>query len=65
MNNSFHLEQIAKTGDLNVGLIMRYYKLDETAEFMEIMSINTKLKQSEIARNWKYHLLPYNGTEKN
>ena len=50
MNNIFSLEQIAKTGDLNADLIMRQYKLDKMAKFIEIKSINPKLKQSEIAR---------------
>ena len=43
MNNTFPLEQIAKTGDLNADLVMRQYKLDEMAKFMEIKSINPKL----------------------
>ena len=50
MNNSFSLEQIAKTGDLNADLIMRQFRLDKMAKFMEITSINPKLKQSEIAK---------------
>ena len=50
MNNTFSLEQMAKTGDLNADLIMRQYKLDKMAKTMEIKSINSKLKQSEIAR---------------
>ena len=29
--NTFSLEQIVKTGDLNADLIMRHYKLDELA----------------------------------
>ena len=50
MNNTFSLEQIYKTGDLNADLIMRQYKLDKMAKFMEIKSINPKLKQSEIPK---------------
>ena len=46
MNNGFSLEQIAKTGDLNADLIIKRYKLDEMANFMEIKSTNPKLKQS-------------------
>ena len=53
MNNTFSLEQIAKTGDLNAGLIMRQNKLDKTSKFMEIKSINPKLKQSKIVREPK------------
>ena len=50
MKNTFTLEQIAKTGDLNADLIMRQYKLDKKAKFMEIKSINPKLKEAEIAK---------------
>ena len=32
---------------------MRQYKLDKMAKFMEIKSVNPKLKQSEIARELK------------
>ena len=48
MNNTFSLDQIAKTGDLNADLIMRQYKLVEMAKFVEVKSNNPKLKQSEI-----------------
>ena len=50
MNNTFSLEQIYKTGSLTAELIMRQYKLDKMAKFMEIKSNNPKLKQSEIAK---------------
>ena len=50
MKNTFSLEQIVKTGDLNADLIMRQYKLDKMANFMEIKSINPILKQSERAK---------------
>ena len=53
MNNFFSLEEIAKTGDLNADLIMRQYKLDKMAKFMEIKFTNPKLKQSEKARELK------------
>ena len=52
MNNTFSLEQITKTGDLNADL-MRQYKFDEMAKFMEVKSVNPKLKQSEIAKELK------------
>ena len=52
MDNIF-LEQVAKTGDLNADLIMRQYKLNKMSKFMEIKSINPKLKQSDIARDIK------------
>ena len=41
---------MAKTGDLNVDLIMRQYKLDKIAKLMEIKSFNPNLKQSDLAR---------------
>ena len=50
MNTTFSLEQIAKTGDLNADLIMRLYKMDKVAKFIEFKSINPKLKQSERAK---------------
>ena len=50
MNNTFSLEQIAKTGDLNADLIKRQIKFDRVAKFLEIKSINPKSKQSEIAK---------------
>ena len=50
MNNTYSLDQIQKTGDLNAHLIMIQYKLDKMAKFMEINSNNPKLKQSEIAK---------------
>ena len=48
--NTFSLEQVAKTGDLNADLITRQYNLDEMAKFMEIKSTNPKLEQTEVAR---------------
>ena len=50
MIQTFSLQQKAETGDLNADLIMRLYKLDKMAKFMEMKSINSKLKQSEIAK---------------
>ena len=50
MNNNFSLQQIVKPGDLNADLIVRQHRLDEMAKFMEIKSINPKLKQSETAK---------------
>ena len=43
MNNTFSLEQIAKTGDLNADLIMRQHKFDKMAKLMEIKHNNAKL----------------------
>ena len=53
MNNNFSWEKVAKTGDLNADLIMRQYKLDKIAKFIEIKSINQKLKQSKIAKDFR------------
>ena len=53
MNKTVDLKQIAKTGDVKADLIMKKCKLDEMAQFMEIKSINPKIKLSEIAREFK------------
>ena len=50
MNNSYSLYQIQITNNFNADLIMRQYKLDKIAKFMEIKSNNPKLKQSENAK---------------
>ena len=50
MKNTYSLDQIQKTGDLIADLIMKQYRLDKKAKFMEIKSNNPKLKQSEIAK---------------
>ena len=50
MNNTFSLEQTAKTGYLNADLIMRQYNLDTMTKFMEIKSINPKIGQTEKAK---------------
>ena len=48
MNNTFSLEQISKTGNLDANLILRQYKLDIMARFMETKSNNPKLTQKQI-----------------
>ena len=53
MNKTSSLEQRAKTGDLNAVLIMSQYMFDKIAKFLEIKSINLKLKQPEIAKEMK------------
>ena len=55
MSYTFPLQQIAKTGDLNLNadFIMRQYKLDKVAKVKKIKSINSNLKQSETARELK------------
>ena len=49
MNNSFSLQQIQKTSNLDSFLISRQYKLNPMADFMRLKDENLKLKQSEIA----------------
>ena len=49
MINSFSLQQILKTSNLESNLISRQYKLNLMADFMRIKFENPKLKQSEIA----------------
>ena len=50
MNNTFSLEQISKTGNLNADLILRQYKLDLMCRFMEMKSNNPKFTQKQISR---------------
>ena len=50
MNNTYSLDQIQKTGDLNVYLIMRQYKFDKMAKFMEIKSNDPRFTQSGVAK---------------
>ena len=54
MNNSFFLQQISKTGNLDPNLISRQYKLDLMSKFMCIKFENPKMKQSEIANQLSY-----------
>ena len=49
MNNSFSLQQIQKTSNLDANLISRQYKLNPMADFMRVKYENPKMKQSEIA----------------
>ena len=49
MNNSFSLQQIQKTSNLDANLISRQYKLNLMADFMRLKYENPKMKQSEIA----------------
>ena len=54
MNNSFSLQQICRTGNLDPNLISRQYKLDLMSKFMCIKFENPKMKQSEIADRLGY-----------
>ena len=49
MNNSFSLQQIQKTSNLDANLISRQYKLNLMADFMKLKYENPRMKQSEIA----------------
>ena len=49
MNNSFSLQQIQKTSNLDANLISRQYKLSLMADFMRVKYEKPKMKQSEIA----------------
>ena len=49
MNNSFSLQQIQKTSNLDAILISRQYKLNLMADFMRVEYENPKMKQSQIA----------------
>ena len=54
MNNSFSLNQIQKTSNLDANLISRQYKLNLMCDFMRLKYDNPKLKQSEIASRLGY-----------
>ena len=49
MNNTFSLQQIQKTSNLDANLISRQYKLNLMADFMKVKYENARMKQSEIA----------------
>ena len=49
MNNTFSLQQIQKTSNLDANLISRQYKLNLMCDFMRLKYENPRLKQSEIA----------------
>ena len=49
MNNSFSLQQISRTGNIDFNLISRQYKLKLMTDFMRVKYEKPKMKQSEIA----------------
>ena len=49
MNNSFSLQQIQKTSNLDANLISRQYKLNLMADFMKLKYENPRMKQSQVA----------------
>ena len=58
MNDSFSLEQISGTGNLDSNLISRQNKLNLFAVFMRIKYGKPKLKLSEIANHLSYSSSP-------
>ena len=49
MNNTFSLQQIQKTSNLDANSKSRQYKINLMADFMKLKYENPKMKQSEIA----------------
>ena len=49
MNNSFSLQQIQKTSNLDANLISRQNKPNLMADFMRLKYENPRMKQSRIA----------------
>ena len=55
MINTFSLQKISRTGNIDAYLISRrYYNLNVKADFMRIKYENPKLKHSEIANQLGY-----------
>ena len=52
--NTFFLQQISRTRNLDANLILRQFRLDLLARFMENTSINTKMKQKETAKELSF-----------
>ena len=51
MNNSFSLQQIQKTSNLDANIIYRQNKLDLIADFLRLKYENPRMKQSEKANH--------------
>ena len=51
MNNTFYLEQISRTKNLDANLILRQHKLNLMARLIEIKSSNPALTQKEKQNN--------------
>ena len=49
MNNSFFVQKIQKTSNLDANLKSRQYKINLMVDFMRVKYENPKMKQSEIA----------------
>ena len=54
MNITYCLSEFSKTGSLNSGLILRQYKIDLMARFMEKEAMNPKLTLNVIAKQLGY-----------
>ena len=54
MNNTFSLQQISRTGNLDSNLISRQINLNLIAGFMRLKYENLKLKQSQIENHLGY-----------
>ena len=54
MNNTFSLQQLSRTCNLDAKLISRQYNLNLMADFRRMKYENTKLKQSQIANQLGY-----------
>ena len=50
MNSTFSVELISTTRNLDANIILLQDQLDFLAQFMEIKSINPKMKQKEMAK---------------
>ena len=51
MNITFSLQHISQTSNLDSNLILRQFKVDLTARFKKIESVNPKLGQNQIAKD--------------
>ena len=49
MKNTFSLQQIQKTSNLDANLLCRQYKLNLMADFKKVKYENPRMKQFEIA----------------
>ena len=50
MNNIFSLQQISQTGNLDRTSLLGQYKFVLMARFMEIKSMNPRLRQDQITK---------------